>query len=159
MASFWHPSFDARPELLSLEERVLVSYDRATAVLQSCGAFVDHISRDYSPTHTTELGVHDIQASTRAFIDMHRHPIMAVDAACTNILACSINLFVGTLIQALPRRPETLPIILQALRGEIFGNFLLTEVDHGLDIMSLETVAVKVEDGFILSTPTHGSRK
>lgn len=112
-----------------------------------------------SSMDTTELSLHDIQTSTRAFIDMHRHPIMALDAACTNILACSINLFVGTLIPALPQRPSLLPIILQVLRGDAFGNFLLTEVDHGLDIMSLETIAMKVPDGFILRTPTHGSRK
>ena len=90
---------------------------------------------------------------------MFKHPIVALDFAVLNILACHVNLFLGTLAPVIPRRPDLLPLFQQGLDGEYMGNFLLTEIGHGLDIIRLETVAEKVEDGFILHTPTDGARK
>ncbi|KZT66455.1 hypothetical protein DAEQUDRAFT_746563 [Daedalea quercina L-15889] len=142
MPRFWHPTFDLRTELLSPQQRILLSYKRAQAVLQA-----------------SALTFRDVQALTPAFVSMHKHPILALDVGCANILACHVNLFLGTLAQSVLRRPDLLPLFRQALRGEVIGNFLLTEVGHGLDIMGLETEAVKLDDGFILRTPTDSACK
>lgn len=71
----------------------------------------------------------------------------------TNILACHINLFLGTLSYHVRRNPYVRPVIEAGLKADVLGNFLLSEVGHGLDILNLETRATKVHDGFILHTP------
>ncbi|TCD61292.1 hypothetical protein EIP91_008660, partial [Steccherinum ochraceum] len=76
-----------------------------------------------------------------------------VDIGMANILACHVNLFLGTLSPHAQRSPHLRPIIERALKGEFFGNFLLSEVGHGLDIVNIETTATKVKDGFMLNTP------
>ncbi|KAH9934315.1 acyl-CoA dehydrogenase/oxidase [Fomitopsis serialis] len=119
-----------------------------------------HIDQSQKRAHTsTELTLDDVDLCTSAFIRMHRHPIMALDVGCANILACHVNLFLGTIAPLIPRRPDLKPLVERALKGEVMGNFLLTEVGHGLDILGLETVAEKVEDGFILHTPNSSACK
>jgi len=81
---------------------------------------------------------------------------MVLDVGCANILACHHNLFLGTVAPVVPRRPDLLPMVERALQGDIIGNFLLTEVGHGLDIGNIETTATRVPDGYILHTP-HGA--
>lgn len=95
----------------------------------------------------------------KRFWDMQADPILVLDVGCANILGCHINLFIGTLGALLPRRPDLMPIVDGALKGDFFGNFLLSEVAHGLDIMNLETTATMVADGFILNTPHKGAAK
>ena len=95
----------------------------------------------------------------KPFWDMQADPILVVDVGRANILGCHINLFTGTLGALLPRRPDLMPIVDAAVRGDFFGNFLLSEVAHGLDIMNLETTATQVADGFILHTPHPGASK
>lgn len=56
-------------------------------------------------------------------------------------------------------RPDLVPMMLQALNGDIFGNYLMTEIGHGLDAYRMETTATKVEDGFILNTPNAAAAK
>ncbi|KAF9812866.1 hypothetical protein IEO21_05917 [Rhodonia placenta] len=90
---------------------------------------------------------------------MQLDPILVLDIGCNNILACHVNLFLGTLAPLLPKRPDLLPVVQRALCGEIIGNFLLSEIGHGLDITRLETTATKVVDGFILNTPTQSAMK
>lgn len=90
---------------------------------------------------------------TKRFWDFQRDPVLVLDIGCNNILACHLNLFLGTLIPMLLHRPDLKPIIERGLRCEYFGNMLLSEVGHGLDILSIETTATKVADGFVLNTP------
>lgn len=59
----------------------------------------------------------------------------------------------------LPQRPDLKPIIERGLRCDLFGNMLLSEVGHGLDILSIETTATKVAGGFILNTPHPNAAK
>ena len=95
----------------------------------------------------------------KRFWDMQADPILVVDVGCANILGCHVNLFIGTVAALVPRRPDLLPIVESAVRGEFFGNLLLTEVGHGLDILNLETTATKVADGFVLHTPHRSAAK
>lgn len=100
-----------------------------------------------------DLDIDDILHCTPKFWAFQQDPIHSLDGSLTNYLGCHINLFLGTLSPHLKRRPCLRPIVERALKGEIFGNFLLSEVGHGLDILSMETEAIKVHDGFILNTP------
>ena len=106
-----------------------------------------------------ELSIDEVVLCKKRFWDMQADPILVLDVGCANILGCHINLFIGTLGALLPRRPDLMPVLQGAVRGDFFGNFLLSEVAHGLDIMNLETTATKVPDGFILNTPHRGASK
>ncbi|THH02279.1 hypothetical protein EW026_g542 [Hermanssonia centrifuga] len=139
---FNHPAFKTRSELLQVDDRVTLAYDRAKAVFKAWN-----------------LNVEEIVTCSKRFWEMQADPIIVLDVGCSNILGCHINLFLGTLGALLPRRPDLGPVISQALRCEFFGNFLLSEVAHGLDIMNLETTATRVQDGFILHTPHPGAAK
>ena len=100
-----------------------------------------------------DLTIEDIRKCSPKFWAFQEDPILCVDGGVTNILACHVNLFLGSLSPHLRTKPYLQPIIDRGLKGELFGNFLLSEVGHGLDILNLETTATKVSDGFILNTP------
>ncbi|TCD62137.1 hypothetical protein EIP91_007289 [Steccherinum ochraceum] len=137
-----HPLFTVRHELLSTEDRLRVTYERAKLVVQ-----------------TYKLTGEDIVNCTKRFWDFQQDPVFAIDPALTNIITCHVNLFIGTLFPLLPGRPDLKPLVEKALQAEIFGNMFLSELGHGLDIQSLETIATKVGDGFILSTPRNSATK
>ena len=90
---------------------------------------------------------------------MQRDPVLNLDIGVGNTIACHINLFLGTLTPMLKRRPDLKPVVERALRCDIYGNMLLTEIDHGLDITAMETEAIKVPDGYLLNTPHPGAAK
>jgi acyl-CoA oxidase len=103
--------------------------------------------------HLLALSLTDILTCSQKFWDMQSDPILVRDIGCTNIIACNLNLFVGTVAPFAHKRPDLKALLTKALNFDIIGNLLLTEVGHGLDISSLETTATKVEDGFVLHTP------
>ncbi|TCD59765.1 hypothetical protein EIP91_011521, partial [Steccherinum ochraceum] len=137
-----HPLWTIRHELLSPEDRIRVSYERAKVVIQ-----------------TWNLTPEEIHTCSTRFWRHQQDPVFAIDPALANIVTCSLNLFVGTLYPLLSGRPYLKPLVEQALRGEIFGNLFLSELGHGLDIQNLETTATMVEDGFVLDSPTDGATK
>lgn len=106
-----------------------------------------------------DLSHKDIATCSNRFWDFQRDPILLLDIGCNNILACHINLFLGTIIPMLSKRPDLLPIVERGLKCEYFGNMLLSEVGHGLNIVGIETTATKVEDGFVLNTPHPNAAK
>lgn len=100
-----------------------------------------------------DLTADDIVNCSHRFWEMQRDGVLPLDIAAGNLLACHFNLFIGTMAQLLGSRPDLRSIVESALRCEFFGQMLLTEVGHGLDIINMETTATKVSDGFILHTP------
>lgn len=61
----------------------------------------------------------------------------------------------GTISSYLPGRSDLLPLLQALERFDICGEFLLTELDHGLDARNLETTATLQADGsFVLHTPS-----
>jgi len=137
-----HPLFTIRHELLSPEDRIRVTYERARLVIQ-----------------TWNLTPEEIASCSRRFWEHQQDPTFGVDPAMANIVTCSVNLFIGTLYPLLPGRPYLKPLIDQAQRGEIMGNLFLSELGHGLDILNLETTATQVEDGYVLNTPCDSATK
>ncbi|KAH8102913.1 hypothetical protein BXZ70DRAFT_758724 [Cristinia sonorae] len=137
-----HPLFRIRHELLSPEDRIQVTYERAKLVVK-----------------TWNLSPQDIANCSRRFWEHQQDPVFGVDPALTNIMTCHINLFLGTLIPLLPQKPHLKPLVEKALKAEILGNMFLSELGHGLDIGRLETVATNVDGGFILNTPCNSATK
>ena len=108
---------------------------------------------------SADLSAADIVNCSRRFWEFHQDPVLGIDPALTNLMACHVNLFLGTLAAVVPGRPDLKPLLEKALKAEIIGNMFLTELGHGLDIQGLETVATKVKDGFVLNTPCSAATK
>jgi len=76
------------------------------------------------------------------------------DSGSWTILTIHWNLCMGTISSFLSERPDLLPLLQALERFDICGEFLLTELGHGLDARNLETTATLQTDGsFVLHTP------
>jgi acyl-CoA oxidase len=66
----------------------------------------------------------------------------------------------GTIGSFLAERPDLLPLLQSLEQFETCGEFLLTELGHGLDARNLETTATRQADGsFVLHTPNPAAAK
>ncbi|KAL0945546.1 hypothetical protein HGRIS_014707 [Hohenbuehelia grisea] len=130
-------------EELPLEDQVKRSLERAKAVQNA-----------YSLTER------DIKTLSPDFWRLHPDPIMCLDPAATTLLTIQLNLFAGSLVAHIDGQPSHRSLLERALRFEVSGQFCLTEVDHGIDAINIETTAVGQPDGsFILDTPHSGAAK
>ncbi|KAF4610262.1 hypothetical protein D9613_010657 [Agrocybe pediades] len=137
-----HPLFNVRTELLSRDEQVSLSYQRARLVMQ-----------------TYRLTSQDVQFCSSRFWELMCDPILSLDIALFTILAAHIGLTIGTLSRHLRRRPDFKPLVQRLLRFDTVGIYLLTERGHGLDSFNIETTATKTSDGYILHTPREEAAK
>ncbi|KAG2004677.1 acyl-CoA oxidase [Coprinopsis cinerea AmutBmut pab1-1] len=139
---FRHPLFQCRPELLSTDERVSLSYQRARLLMQ-----------------TYRLSAQDVELCSPKYWAMMRDPICSQDIAMFTILAAHVGLTIGTLSRHLRKRPDLRPLVDRLLRFDTVGIYLLTERGHGLDSFNIETTATKTKDGFVLHTPREEASK
>ncbi|CAG9942501.1 unnamed protein product [Clonostachys rosea f. rosea IK726] len=96
------------------------------------------------PGHITNIG--------KAFV--------ARDSTCLSILVIHYNLCLGTIIPFARKSPEIAELVQKMLNFDVNGQFMLTELDHGLDARNLETTATLLPDGsFELHTPHPGAAK
>lgn len=66
----------------------------------------------------------------------------------------------GTILRYASERPDLLPLLRQLERCDVCGDFMLTDVRHGLDARNIETCATLQSDGsFDLHTPTADAAK
>ncbi|VUC36573.1 unnamed protein product [Clonostachys rosea] len=85
---------------------------------------------------------------------------VARDSTCLSILVIHYNLCLGTIIPFAKRAPELADLVQKMLNFDVNGQFMLTELDHGLDARNLETTATLQPDGsFELHTPHPGAAK
>jgi acyl-CoA oxidase len=90
----------------------------------------------------------------------HLLPALTPDTGAWTILTIHWNLCMGTISSFLDERPDLLPLLEALERFDICGEFLLTELGHGLDARNLETTATLQTDGtFVLHTPHLGAAK
>ncbi|KAH7311388.1 hypothetical protein B0I35DRAFT_357141 [Stachybotrys elegans] len=123
--------------------QIRLSYDRARAICQQSG-----------------MTLQDIAELRPRFWDFHRHLVTTLDTATTTILTMHWNLCIGTIASFLPRRPDLLPLVEDLLAFKATGEYMLTEIGHGLDARNLETTATLMDDGsFDLHTPHQGAAK
>lgn len=82
------------------------------------------------------------------------------DTTAFTIATIHINLCIGTLGNFIEDRPDLSDLLEGLLKFEICGEFMLTEVGHGLDARNLETTATLQPDGsFDLHTPNSAAAK
>lgn len=86
--------------------------------------------------------------------------IAARDMAAFIIATIHVNLCIGTLSSFARDRPDLQDLVEKLLNFDICGQFMLTEVGHGLDARNLETRATLQPDGsFDLYTPNTAAAK
>ncbi|KZP05915.1 acyl-CoA dehydrogenase NM domain-like protein [Athelia psychrophila] len=130
--------FQQHSEGLPLTSRVWLSYQRAQAV-----------ARTYA------LTAEDVLHMSAKFWQLHRDHIgMPMDGAVAVLLTIQYNLCAGTLAMFSARPPAVEAILQEVLNFDVSGQYLLTEIGHGLDARNLETTAtVLSQGGYELHTP------
>ncbi|OJT05090.1 Acyl-coenzyme A oxidase 2, peroxisomal [Trametes pubescens] len=125
------------------KERAFLSYEKARATGLSYDMTMD-----------------DIVSLTPKFWEMHNDPIVLLDGAAITLLTIQYNLCAGTIARYARRRPELVPLVEDLLGYRKHGQFLMTELGHGLDIGNIETTATLLPSGeFSLNSPTPGAAK
>ncbi|KAI1114437.1 acyl-CoA dehydrogenase/oxidase [Nemania sp. NC0429] len=105
------------------------------------------------------MTIEDICLLKPKFWDFHRHAF-TLDSGAWTILTIHWNLCMGTIGSFLHGRPDLLPLLQSLERFDTCGEFLLTELGHGLDAKNLETTATHQADGsFVLHTPNPRAAK
>ncbi|KAF8962441.1 acyl-CoA dehydrogenase NM domain-like protein [Flammula alnicola] len=125
------------------KKRIQLSYERAVA-----------IGRAY------QLTAEDILNGTPKFWELQSDPILPMDGAAASLLSLHYNLCAGTFARYATGRPDVAATLQRLLKFQLFGQFCLTELAHGLDARNLETTATLLSDGSIdLHTPFERAAK
>ncbi|CAI7656681.1 unnamed protein product [Penicillium glandicola] len=91
---------------------------------------------------------------------MHTDQLAALDGGAFTLLTIQCNLFVGTVAPFAINRPELQSILQSAMNFDISAQFMLTEVNHGLDARNIQTTATILPNGDIdLHTPSANDAK
>lgn len=86
--------------------------------------------------------------------------VAARDTACHTVVTIHWNLCIGTIGSHAQQRPDLHPLLAELEKFNICGEFMLTEIGHGLDARNIETTATLQADGtFDLHTPTFTASK
>ncbi|EIN05643.1 acyl-CoA oxidase [Punctularia strigosozonata HHB-11173 SS5] len=101
------------------------------------------------------MTIEDVATCSNKFWDMHKDPVLALDASALTIMTIHYNLCMGTISSFLPQRPDLRPLLKSLSEFKTLGQFCLTEVGHGLDAYNLGTTATLLPNGnFELNSPT-----
>ncbi|PPQ65120.1 hypothetical protein CVT24_003011 [Panaeolus cyanescens] len=135
--------WQTRPETLSYEDRLKLSYERSKSIVQHY-----------------RLSPEDVLHLNERYWRFHSDPILMMDGSVATLLTIHYNLCLGTLARYLPNRPDLQPIAEKLVSFEWNGQYCLTELGHGLDVINMETRATLLQDGsFELHTPTEAAAK
>lgn len=86
--------------------------------------------------------------------------IGARDPSAYTIALIHVNLCIGTLANFVGQRPDLSDLVEKLINFDICGQFMLTEIGHGLDARNLETTATLQPDGsFDLHSPSEAAAK
>ncbi|ESK86756.1 acyl- oxidase [Moniliophthora roreri MCA 2997] len=137
------PLWRIRTEQLSFEERVSLSYERCKSVVNAY-----------------QLTADDILNLSPKYWAFHGDPIHIMDGSVGSLLAIHFNLCLGTLATYASKRNDLTTLLEKMLQFEIVGQFCLTEVGHGLDVINMETTATMLSSGdFMLNSPVKEAAK
>ncbi|KAI1392473.1 putative acyl-CoA oxidase [Hypoxylon trugodes] len=123
-----------------------------------------YIKQCYRRAHTicqkAGITIDDIVRMRPKFWGFNRHLVAMRDPAVSTILGIHWNLCMGTIARFSHDQPHLVKLLEDLERFDICGEFLLTEVSHGLDAYNLETTATLLPDGsFELHTSNSGAAK
>ncbi|KAI1817998.1 acyl-CoA dehydrogenase/oxidase [Poronia punctata] len=142
---YGHSLFDRKKDYLEYPnpDDIHLAYERSRLICQQSG-----------------LTLEDIMQLSPKFWDFYRQHIIIRDSAVGTILSIHWNLCIGTIGSYAPLRPDLIPLLEKLLRFDLCGEFMLTEIGHGLDARNLETTATLQPDGsFDLHSPTATAAK
>nr|WP_225890932.1 acyl-CoA dehydrogenase [Streptomyces dioscori] len=124
---------------LSPQERTALSYERLRLLNEAVGDPVELAGDPYRLA-----GLHEWTGP--------------VDGGLTTLASIHYNLFLGSVLDHDGGRERDLSRFTSL---QSTGTFLCTELEHGNDVASMETVAVfdRATGGFLLTTPTEGAQK
>lgn len=106
------------------------------------------------------LSAQDILHLTPKFWAFHLDTIHMESTSAMILLCIHYNLCMGTLAQYHEGRPDLELLLEELARFDINGQFMLTEVGHGLDAANLETTAtLQTDDSFELHSPSRRAAK
>ncbi|KAI0790859.1 acyl-CoA dehydrogenase NM domain-like protein [Abortiporus biennis] len=132
------PPFSIPAYNLTNPERALLAYKRAELASSVYG-----------------LTLNDLVKVTPKFWKLHQDPFSVWDMGALTLITIQYNLCAGTLAGFAEQRPDLVPIVQDLLKWRKHGQFLLTEVGHGIDMGNIETTATRLPSGeFILNSPT-----
>ncbi|EIM84216.1 acyl-CoA dehydrogenase NM domain-like protein [Stereum hirsutum FP-91666 SS1] len=135
--------FRTHCEGLATEDRVRLSYERAKAI----GA-------------AYQLTENDLITLSPKFWEMHTDPIWSMDGAAGTLITLQYNCCAGTIAMFTSEQPVLRDLLKDVLDFRVSGQFCLTEVGHGLDVIHLQTTATLLESGdFELDTPSESAAK
>lgn len=126
-----------------------------------------------------DMTIDDLLNLSPKFWQLHNDPITVMDFGTTTLLSIQYNLCAGTIARYTARRPELIPLVEDLLKYRkqyvilpilsryllltihiCSGQFMMTELGHGLDIGNIETTATLTSTGeFILNSPTPSAAK
>ncbi|OJT05047.1 Acyl-coenzyme A oxidase, peroxisomal [Trametes pubescens] len=137
------PMFSPRVHSMDPLDRAMLSYEKAKAIALSY-----------------DMSIDDLLNLSPKFWQLHNDPITVMDFGTTTLLSIQYNLCAGTIARYIERRPELIPLVEDLLKYRKHGQFMMTELGHGLDIGNIETTATLTSTGeFILNSPTPSSAK
>ncbi|KAK0468077.1 acyl-CoA dehydrogenase NM domain-like protein [Desarmillaria tabescens] len=129
--------FQQYPHDWPLRDRIRLSYQRAQAIGKAYG-----FTRD------------DVLNTTEKLWQLHTDPICGIDGAAAILATIQYNLCAGTIAPYATQHIEISETLERVLSFEVSGQFLLTELGHGIDALHLETTATLLPDGsYELNTP------
>ncbi|GJE98674.1 acyl-CoA dehydrogenase-like protein [Phanerochaete sordida] len=106
------------------------------------------------------LTIDDVADLTPKFWELHRDPVCVIDGAAMTLATIQVNLTAGTIAKHAVGRPGLRDLVDDLLKYRKHGQFLMTELGHGLDIANLETTATALPSGeFVLNTPSPEAAK
>ncbi|KAI1785917.1 acyl-CoA dehydrogenase NM domain-like protein [Ganoderma leucocontextum] len=107
-----------------------------------------------------DMTIDDLLSLTPKFWQLHNDPAVLLDGGAITLLTIQYNLCAGTIARYTGRRPELIPLVEDLLQYRKHGQYMMTELGHGLDIGNIETTATMLPSGeFILHSPTPGAAK
>ncbi|EJD04373.1 uncharacterized protein FOMMEDRAFT_19615 [Fomitiporia mediterranea MF3/22] len=84
---------------------------------------------------------------TPKFWAAHADPILFRDTSAMTNVTIQYNVVIGTLLDKGKGRTDLTELIQGLMAYKILGQFLLTEIGHGLDVVNMETNATLLPDG------------
>ncbi|KAJ7573747.1 acyl-CoA dehydrogenase NM domain-like protein [Mycena floridula] len=134
------PLFQLRSAALPWDQRIALSYERAKAI-----ASLYRLSAD------------DVLHVSSKYWEFQTDPVTLMDGGTATLLAIHYNLCIGTIAMFSTGKEH---ILEQLLSFKLSGQYCLTELGHGLDVINLETTVTLLETGdFELNTPSDAAAK
>ncbi|KAI0644433.1 acyl-CoA dehydrogenase NM domain-like protein [Trametes meyenii] len=135
--------FSIPVQYMGYNDRALLSYEKAKAFGLSYNMTVD-----------------DLLSLSPKFWQLHSDPAVLLDGGAITLLTIQYNLCAGTIARYAGQRPELISLVDDLLKYRVHGQFMLTELGHGLDVDNMETTATLTSSGdFVLHSPTSSAAK